>query len=251
MSFKKIGVIAVVLFAIGILVVTMYLKNDSKDGICKAVIVTIDNNEQYNFIKEKEVLQTLNSNGLNPVNKQIRSIKLDKIREVIEKMPYTRRAKCYLTKSNNLNINIMQRQPMFKVVNTDSYFVDSERVMVESPTVFEAYLPLVSGWVTRTFAQNELFDFVAYIENDKFLSNLIQQIYIDQHQEIELISIVGNQKIRVGKIAKIDNQYDFEKKLNRLKKFYLSGALDRLGWDKYSTIDLRFDRQIVCRKIVR
>ncbi len=251
MSFKKIGVIAVVLFAVGILVVTMCIKDSSKDGVCKAVIVTIDDNEQYSFIKEKEVLQVLNNSGLNPVNKHIKNIKLDKIRGVIEKMPYTRRAECYLTKSGNLNIDITQRQPIFKVVNTESYFVDSERVMVECPIVFDAYLPLVSGRVTRTFAQNELFDFVAYIEKDKFLSNLIQQIYIDQYQEVELISIIGNQKIRVGKLAKTDNRYDFEKRLNRLKTFYLSGALDRLGWDKYSTIDLRFDKQIVCRKIVR
>lgn len=245
MSFKKIATVVFVLLAFGILVFTIGFKGQHRNEVCSEVVVEIDDKQSFAFVTQQDVLFALNANSLNPVGKPIDEVKLDKIRAVIENNPYVRQAKCYLTKANRLNVEVSQREPMFRVINFDNYFVDNQRVMVESPNAIAAYLPVVSGTVTRSFAQNELFDLVAYIESDNFLSKLIQQIYVDSNQDIELTPAVGNQTIRLGNINKGS---DYKTRLERLKAFYLSEAFNHLGWDKYSNIDLRYDKQVVCKK---
>jgi len=190
-------------------------------------------------------MEAIEKAGLQVVGQRIEDIKLDKIRSVIEKNPYILSARCYVSKANRMYIDIEERQPMFRVVNFENYFVDNRRVMLENPIAIPTYLPVVSGAVTKTFAQNELFDFVAYIQDDEFLSKLIQQIYVSQNLNIELITALGNQVIKVGRI---DKNSGFEARLRRLKSFYLSKTLNHIGWDKYTAIDLRFDKQIVCKR---
>ena len=168
MSWRRIGIIVVVLLAVGLLWFTFRLKSNSSDTVCQDIVVQIYGNDDYKFVSPNDILYTLNINGLYP--------KLDKIRQMVEKMTYVKQVKCYFTKSNSLHIEVTQRQPMFRVINTESYFVDTERVMVSDAIPFSGYLPVASGAITKSFADSEFFDLVTYIESNKFLSNLIQQI---------------------------------------------------------------------------
>lgn len=245
MSLRRIGVVIFVLLAFGVLIFTIGFKGQPGESVCSEMLVEIDDEKGFSFITQKDVVNILNANGLNPISKPTADVKLDKIRAMIEKNPYVRQAKCYLTKSNKLNIEVSQREPVFRVINSESYFVDNERVMVECPNAISAYLPVVGGVVAKSFAQNELYDFVTYIEADNFLSNLVQQIYVVGNNNIELTPTAGNQTIILGRI---DKNSDYKTRLERLKAFYLSEALNSLGWDTYSSIDLRYDKQIVCKK---
>ena len=56
-----------------------------------------------------------------------------------------------------------------------------------------------------------------------------------------MIPKIGRQKIRFGTIE------DAESKLNRLKRYYKEVAATR-AWNQYKTIDVRFDKQVVCEK---
>ena len=225
MSLRRVVIVVLILSALAILIFSIRFNGKLRDALCSEMAI------------EKA--------GLQVVGQRIEDIKLDKIRSVIEKNPYILSARCYVSKANRMYIDIEERQPMFRVVNFENYFVDNRRVMLENPIAIPTYLPVVSGAVTKTFAQNELFDFVAYIQADEFLSKLIQQIYVSQNLNIELITALGNQVIKVGRI---DKNSGFEARLRRLKSFYLSKTLNHIGWDKYTAIDLRFDKQIVCKR---
>ena len=52
---------------------------------------------------------------------------------------------------------------------------------------------------------------------------------------------MGNHLIYLGKLN------HFESKLERVKVFY-EKALNRVGWNKYSRINVEFDNQIICTK---
>jgi cell division protein FtsQ len=39
-----------------------------------------------------------------------------------------------------------------------------------------------------------------------------------------------------------------DKKLERMRKFYLYG-LNKAGWNKYSSISVEFDNQIICKRV--
>ena len=245
MSLRRVVIVVLILSALAILIFSIRFNGKLRDALCSEIVIEIRNEKPYSSVSKRAVMEAIEKVGLQVVGQRIEDIKLDKIRSVIEKNPYILSARCYVSKANKLYIDIEERQPMFRVVNFDNYFVDNRRVMLENPIAIPTYLPVVSGAVTKTFAQNELFDFVAYIQADEFLSKLIQQIYVSQNLNIELITALGNQVIKVGRI---DKNSGFEARLRRLKSFYLSKTLNHIGWDKYTAIDLRFDKQIVCKR---
>ena len=245
MSLRRVVIVVLILSALAILIFSIRFNGKLRDALCSEIVIEIRNEKPYSFVSKRAVMEAIEKAGLQVVGQRIEDIKLDKIRSVIEKNPYILSARCYVSKANRMYIDIEERQPMFRVVNFENYFVDNRRVMLENPIAIPTYLPVVSGAVTKTFAQNELFDFVAYIQDDEFLSKLIQQIYVSQNLNIELITALGNQVIKVGRI---DKNSGFEARLRRLKSFYLSKTLNHIGWDKYTAIDLRFDKQIVCKR---
>ena len=238
MSLRRVVIVVLILSALAILIFSIRFNGKLSDALCSEIVIEIRNEKPYSFVSKRAVKEAIEKAGL-------QDIKLDKIRSVIEKNPYILSARCYVSKANRMYIDIEERQPMFRVVNFENYFVDNRRVMLENPIAIPTYLPVVSGAFTKTFAQNELFDFVAYIQADEFLSKLIQQIYVSQNLNIELITALGNQVIKVGRI---DKNSGFEARLRRLKSFYLSKTLNHIGWDKYTAIDLRFEKQIVCKR---
>ena len=68
----------------------------------------------------------------------------------------------------------------------------------------------------------------------------VDQIYINKKGQAELIPKIGNQEILLGDFQ------DVEGKLEKLIAFYKDG-IGYKGWKTYSTIDLRFDNQVVCK----
>ncbi|MDR3267157.1 MAG: hypothetical protein LBT24_06285, partial [Tannerella sp.] len=68
----------------------------------------------------------------------------------------------------------------------------------------------------------------------------IAQIYVAQNQDIELSPTVGNHQIILGKIS------DYRENLDKLQLFYEKG-LNKVGWNKYSVINLKYKNQVVCK----
>ena len=69
--------------------------------------------------------------------------------------------------------------------------------------------------------------------------SLIQQIYVEDNGDIVFYTSVGDQKIIFGAVEDID--YKFAK-LNA----YYRQIVPAYGWEKYSTVNLKFSDQIVC-----
>ena len=79
------------------------------------------------------------------------------------------------------------------------------------------------------------------MQSDDFWNDQIEQIYVNQNNDVELIPRVGEQVIMLGSFE------NFEEKLANLKLFY-DQAVPKVGWDKYSIINLKYKDQIVCTK---
>ena len=69
----------------------------------------------------------------------------------------------------------------------------------------------------------------------------ITAIVFDESNEIVLYPRVGGHKIILGEPE------DFINKFRKLKIFYRQG-LEKVGWDRYSMINLKYHDQVVCTK---
>lgn len=249
MYIKQIIKILGVILALAAIGFSLMLIRGSKPQECTGLRLEVEESDLVNLVSENEIKSLILSQGLNPVGKKSDEIRLDKIRQAVEGNSYVESANCYLAKSGKMVIEVKQREPVFRIVNTDTYFVDRKGVAVKYSTPMPIYLPLVSGYFSRKLLNNGLVDLVDYIADDKFLSALVQQIYIDSNEFVELIPTVGSQRILLGKLEKDEEgEYTFIRQFGRLKQFYDSKVMDRLDWQGYSIIDLRFNRQVVLKK---
>ena len=66
----------------------------------------------------------------------------------------------------------------------------------------------------------------------------VAQIDITAGKELELVPVVGNHIVKLGKAEEID------KKLNRLLLFY-KNVLAKTGFDTYRTIDVQYAGQVI------
>jgi cell division protein FtsQ len=80
-----------------------------------------------------------------------------------------------------------------------------------------------------------------YVDKDPFLKAFIEQIFVRADNELVLIPKVGNAYIIFG------DTKNLEVKFEKLLVFCKEG-LNRIGWNKYRSIDLRFEGQVICKK---
>lgn len=89
----------------------------------------------------------------------------------------------------------------------------------------------------------KLLTFVGWVEKDDFWRSEIVQIVVAKGPggtpQIELIPRTGRHTVLFG------SPDDTEAKFAKLLTFYRNG-LRNIGWEKYRTIDVRYDGQVVC-----
>ena len=170
-----------------------------------------------------------------------------------------------LNLNGDMNIDVTQRTPLVRVMNLDgeSYYIDDKSKLMPLNDKYTARVIVATGYIMEPYAsryqfsvnsisKNELFSKVsvlddiynisAFISKDSVLASLIHQINITTEKEIELYPSIGNHKIIFGEAA------DFEEKFNKLKLFYTEGLNKTDGWNKYSTINIKYKNQVVCTK---
>jgi cell division protein FtsQ len=69
----------------------------------------------------------------------------------------------------------------------------------------------------------------------------IEQLFVNDKADIELIPRVGNQRIVLGSADSL------EVKMRNLLAFYKQ-AMPKVGWDTYKTINVKYTNQVVCVK---
>jgi len=140
-----------------------------------------------------------------------------------------KKVECYKTPSGTLCLEVQQRSPKFIIAGNESYYVDTDRKFLPISLNYSVYVPVVSGRVTKSMATGVIYDFVSYLEENPFWNAQIEQIYIREDMNVELIPRVGDAVIMLGKLN------NFAVKLDNLHKLYTQG-FNVMGWNRYEKI---------------
>ena len=224
-------------------VVAVTVLNKPEIGVvCSEVDVFVGDSTQMVFLGEEEVMELLNREGCNPIGERLEDISLAKIEKSLHDHPYVNKAIAYKTPGGKIHIILRQRTPVLNVMAADgqSYFLDNNGDMMPK-LIYTLDLAVATGTISPIYAQQHLLPLACMIQDDPFWNHQILQIHVSEKGEIELVPRVGDHTILLGQPE------NMEKKLNRMKAFYKKG-LNKVGWNKYSTISLKYDNQIVCKK---
>lgn len=209
---------------------------------CNQVEISVSDSAKAGFITRSEVKQLLQEADLYPQGHRMNSIDTRRIETVLMRNPFIDKATCYKTAGDRVCIDIEQRLPLMRIMARDgsNYFIDqSGRTMPRMH--YAADLVVATGYITKSYAQKKLTPIGRLIAADDFWNSQIEQIYVDSVGHLELIPRVGDQVVLLG------TPDSTAAKLDRLKTFY-DKVLSRVGWNKYSSINLEYSNQIICKK---
>ena len=268
---KKINlkkILTIVLWIIGLsglLASLAFVTNKENNVKAENMLVSVNNTEVNTFIDEEDVKDFFKERKDSILHASLKNIDVNGLEKALNSHPAIENAEISVDVNGDLKIDVTQRTPLVRVMNLDgeSYYIDNTSKLMPLSDKYTARVIVATGFIMEPYAaryqfsvnsisNNELFSKVSvlddiynisvFISKDSVLASMIHQINITTEKEIELYPSIGNHKIIFGEAK------DFEEKFNKLKLFYTEGLNKTDGWNKYSTINIKYKNQVVCTK---
>jgi cell division protein FtsQ len=206
-----------------------------------------------NFIEREEIDAILKQSQGELIGRRLEEINLAEIENRIKANPYIAYAKVYAEMDGVIQIEIKQRQPLLRIINAakQDFYVDRNGLKMPVSSNFTANVLVANGDIGESFSgrvdtlssqlAEDLYKTALYIKDDTLWDAQIEQMFVNERKDIELIPRVGNQRIILGNADSIDV------KMGNLMAFYKQ-AMPKVGWDAYKTINIKYTNQIVCER---
>lgn len=191
-----------------------------------------------NFINDDFIKINLleNYNSLDSISADIQTIY--EIEQIINQIPFVKKADVYMTVNSELNIQIEEKKPLLNLFNSD-YLLSENGVLI--PKIDSLNIDLISffGEIDPTIFRN-LSNLTKMINKDNFLKDHIKYIYSDSSNFYLSVNMF-DYNIKLGSLENISE------KLNNYKAFIASKIDDEI-LNKYSQLNLNFNKQVIAQK---
>ena len=232
----------------GLITLMSFIEAKKGSVVCTAVKVNIPGS-QY-FIDKQEVDQILQTSSHTLIGRKLEGINIQELENKLRANPFIEFAKVYTEMDGVLRVEVSQRQPILRIMNhyDMDFYVDQHGLKIPLSPNFTARVLVANGFIDELFTNHvdslhtklakDLFLTADFIRKDSLWDAQIAQLYVNKDHEIELIPRVGSQRILIG------NADSLQVKFANLIAFYKQ-VLPKVGWDKYSVINIKYSGQVV------
>jgi len=265
-SYKKLLVLLVWITTLSGLFISLGFVSKAEDQtIINKVNVSVNDDLDNSFLTDNDVHQFLTESGRAMVGQTYTQNDIPAIEQLLNAHPAIENAEVSQDLKGEVHISVKQRTPIVRVINRngESYYIDNRGLLMPLSDNYTARVIVASGEILEPYARrytysmqqisaskifsqlsklDEIFEVAQFISQDSCLNALIQQIQINKQGDIELYPSLGDQKIIFG------DGNNIAEKFNRLKLFYTEGLNKADAWNKYSIINLKYQKQVVCTK---
>jgi cell division protein FtsQ len=209
---------------------------------CKALHVEVDDQGDLYFVNREMVKKLILEKLESLIGKPYKDINIYMLEEFVDNHPNIKKAELYLGNEGVMFVKVQQFKPSFRIFEADtSYYLDKQFEMFPLSDNYSARVAQVY-WSKISDCRLEILRKIDTImQKDEFLKSLVTGIAFDVNNELTLYTRLGNHVILLGKASRL------VEKIKKLKAFYALG-IKKIGWDRYSKINLKFDDQVICTK---
>lgn len=250
-----------VLFILVVVITMSFVKSAQRNRVVGLPTIKIALFKDMLFLSKDDILERLRNKNLVGENKTYAEVDLNQIENVLAEMPEVKNVDVYALMGGEWVIDLTLRQPIARIFNADgsSCYLDRDGTLMPLSMNYTAHVLTVTGNIneidyTKTVSTiinndslktieilDDLYEISTYVCSDEFLSAQFTQIHINKYNEFELIPRVGDHRILFG------NAENIAGKFKKMELFYTEG-LSRAGWEKYDTINIMFENQVVCSR---
>lgn len=200
----------------------------------KVQVNMVKTSQPVYFIDEKEVREIVKKS--NPT-KRIGDINIPQLEKNLNQLPAVDSANVYLNLNGNLNLDIKQRVPAFRLIKGDrDFYVDEKGNEFPISKNYSFPCMLVMGDVQKS-EYAKLAELVDKINNDSFSKKYFIGVS-KENGSYMLLTSEGNYKVEIGDLDDIDF------KVKGFKTFVEKYLIYQQP-EKYKKVSVKYDNQIV------
>ena len=250
---KIIQTLVTMIVVAGCTIAMLSADRQHRRRIVRDVQLKIQNPGGVQFLTDDVVRSTLfTTRHINPYKQTIAQLDEHSMEAILQSNPWVRNAQVYTDAEQVMHISVTQRVPVVRLFEEDgnSYYLDAALQAMPLSVQYTHYTPVVTGVPhlrndsAGSIVKGTIVSLVQYIAHHEFWKAQISQIVMRADGGFELIPVMGRQRIIIGDTSRLGE------KLDHLFAFYKQ-VHNRIGWDKYTSIDLRYDDQVVASPALR
>ncbi|MDX1652820.1 MAG: hypothetical protein R3277_10035 [Brumimicrobium sp.] len=216
------------------------------------------------LITEEEILKELKFNRLFWKGMKKEELEVSKIEKFLVGLNEVESAEVFVELGAEWKIKIRSRLPIARVVlnNRSDFYLDSRRKVMNISEYSKPKILTFTGLegvfnhqvslneiinndsLITKFKLDQIYRISRYVCNDAFYDAQIVQVHYDSKEGFILVPRVGRHDIIFGSA---NSEEEVKAKFNKLTTFY-EDVIPYEGWDKYKSINLKFENQIVAKK---
>lgn len=227
--------IAITVIILGFLLSFSLKKFSGQKITDNKISVKLNEKTPVYFIDEKDILEMVNK--ANP-SRKVGELNIPELEKKINALPAVDSANVYLNLNGNLNLDIKQRVPVFRLNNNGKdFYVDEKGVEFPISKTYSHPCMLVTGGVKKD-EYEKLAELVEKIDKDDFSKKYFIGISKARDGDYSLLTSEGNYRVEIGDLENIDF------KVKGFKTF-VEKYLVYQDPVKYNMVSVKYDNQIV------
>ena len=240
-----------------VLVLSYLAGAEARTGlVCRGIEVTITDSLVNDFVSKKDIIRYIDKEYGRYIGKTLDSIDLVKIEKIIDGRSAVKKSQAFVTRDSMLRINVTQRKPIVRFQRQDGgFYADEDGYIFPLQSSYASHVQVIDGSIPLAAnsgykgaiedkAEKEWFgrmmDIVNFIERSSTWQDKIVQISVADDGELTLVPREGKERFLFGQPVEIQEKF---KKM----EMYYTHIVPRKGAGTYSSVDVRFDGQVVCR----
>ena len=262
MKFRKLRKYRRIFYLVGAIifvVIFAILQSNYKNTICTGINVIVLDSTEGKYVTQSTILDYIYKNiEIEISGNKFKNFDLAVIEKKLKNDYFIKEVNVYRTKDGLVEIKIKQKKPLSRIYNDEGedFYIDTDGHFLPTSKNYASYVPIFNGNIPKidsiydknindecidTSIYKQIFKLSNELTENEFTRSMIDQIYVTAENEFIMIPKVGDFKIIFG-----TNEHT-KIKFRNLKVFYTE-ASPKVGWDKYSAINLKYINQIVCTK---
>ena len=253
----RITLVTAAIGLVGLLFFVIQGMNEKRIRQLTCAGVKVEFTDDFKFVTAKDVEGYLSKEYGAYIGQRLDSVNLLKIENILDGKSAILKAEAYTTPDGYLNVKIRQREPVVRFQeDNNGYYADEKGFLFPLQRNYTSMVPIIDGALPlniergykgepKTEAEkkwlSKVIDLVNYMKESKIWAENISQITVRDNGDFVMIPRLGKEKFIFGPPT------DFEQKFDRLSRYYTT-ILPEKGNGCYSTVNIKYNGQIVCRK---
>lgn len=252
------------LLAVGVIVMLVLALQKEKQLTLNEPLIELEIQDGMALLTKEELLSHLKFVRLYQENMKVEDLDVEAVEKFVSDLNEVEYAEVYKLIGKNWHIRAKIRRPIARIIpdQQDGFYMDNRGMLMALTPSYNAHVVTFTGLSdinTRALLHADVINNDSLITNTKlgdiyrisnyvcssaFYNSQIVQIHYLPSEGFVLVPRVGNHEIIFGR-AKSEKMV--VAKFDKLTTFY-EEVIPFEGWDKYSSINLKFEKQIVAKK---